>query len=160
VRTLSIFVSAILSRILDTLTWNALRSHVFGSDVAGETAFDASAHPPWMVCNPIPQPLSDELTTFVNQEAVKSLPKLRQSIYELAFSIGAGRPDSFVQGYFSWNEIIHTSYFDVPQFRKLLGFAISMAKGFKATQSFKNDGEFPVVMRWFEEINSSRAPTG
>jgi hypothetical protein len=152
IRTLSIGMSTLLSSLFDIATWNAMRDLVFGSDLAGESAFDASANPSWAAsCKPLPQPLSDELITFVNQEAIKSLPKIRQSVYELAFSMGTGRPAGFIQNYLSWNELIHTSYFDVPQFRKLLGFAISMSKGFRATQSFKNDGEFPVVMGWFEE---------
>jgi hypothetical protein len=127
---------------------------VFGSDVAGETAVNAFAHPGWMPSgnNPIPRPLSDELTGFVNQEAIKSLPKLRKSIYELAFSIGAGRPESFIQDYLSWNELIHTCYFNVAHFRMLVAFAISKANGFYATQTFKDSREFEVVARWFCEI--------
>ncbi len=83
--------------------------------------------------------------SFVNRETFQSLPKLRKSIYELAFSIGTGKPDSFVQDYLSWHELIHTSYFDVPHFRMLIGFAISTAKGFQVTEKFKQDRDFQLV---------------
>jgi hypothetical protein len=154
VREMSIGISALLSRVLDLFTWNAIRRLVFGSDLAGETAVDAFAYPVWMPSgnNPIPQSLSDEFTNFVNQEAIKSLPKLRQSIYELAFSIGAGRPASFIQDYLSWNELLHTSYFNAPHFRMLVGFVISKANGFYATQSFKDNREFEVMGQWLAEI--------
>jgi hypothetical protein len=154
VREMSIGISALLSRVLDLFTWNAIRRLVFGSDLAGETAVDAFAYPVWVPSgnNPIPQSLSDECTNFVNQEAIKSLPKLRRSIYELAFSIGAGRPASFIQDYLSWNELLHTSYFNVPHFRMLVGFVISKANGFYATQAFKDNREFEVMGQWLAEI--------
>ena len=150
----SIGISSLLSRVLDLLTWNAIRRLVFGSDTAGEAAVDAFAYPVWMQSgnNPIPQPLSDELIGFANQEAIKLLPMLRQTVYELAFSIGAGKPANFIQNYLSWNEIIHTSYFNIPHFRMLVGFVISKGNGFYATQAFKDNREFEVVAQWFDEI--------
>jgi len=160
VRGMSIGISALLSRVLDLFTWNAIRRLIFGSGLAGETAVDAFAYPVWVPSgnNPIPQVLSDELTSFVNQETIKSLPKLRKAVYELAFSIVAGKPESFIQDYLSWNELLHTSYFNIPHFRMLVAFAISMAKGFHARQPFKDASEFKVVAQWFDEIRKNPAP--
>jgi hypothetical protein len=160
IRILSIGISEWLSRLLDTTTSHAMRDLVLGSDLEGESAANVIANPSWTLnWKPLPQPLSNQLMAFADQEAVKSLPKLRKSVYELAFSIGAGQPASFVQSYLSWNELIHTSYFDVAHFRMLLGFAISRTKGFKPTPIFKNDREFPMMKCWFEEIAGRLCPT-
>ena len=54
--------------------------------------------------------------------------------------------------YLTWEELIHTSYFQVPRFRKLVAYAISRADGFRPTEAFRADPDYELVAAWFERL--------
>ncbi len=91
--------------------------------------------------------------------AYESLAKFRNAISTLAFAEGADKA-GLVSNYLSWKELIHTSYFDVPLFRKLVAQAISQTPGFTATDAFRHDRDYEATKKWLEDITVVPAPDG
>jgi hypothetical protein len=88
-------------------------------------------------------------------EGSRSLGKFRAILGTLAFREALdGGGFSVFSDYLSWEELIHTCYFDVSRFRKLVAYAISTADGFRATEMFKHDPDYPLVEKWFQEIQN------
>jgi len=61
------------------------------------------------------------------------------------------------EDFLTWGELIHTSYFVVPRFRKLVCYAIAHSPGFKPTEEFKRDPDYPLMLRWLEEIRPKQS---
>ena len=74
----------------------------------------------------------------------------------MAFFEGAKSESNNVLAYLNWNELIHTSYFSVPAFTRLVAIAIVRSGGFQASPGLaaQNDG----VEGWLDELESSAKP--
>jgi hypothetical protein len=140
--------------ILDRLTWRAIRKTAFGADTVGEVARHASAVPNWLVTgfNSLPSQLSEELNDFSNAAASKSIPHLRQLLSQLASFDNAADPNRFIENYLTWNELIHTSYFALPRFRKFLCYLIANVDGFKPSEALENDSDYSLLAQWRRDI--------
>ena len=57
--------------------------------------------------------------------------------------------------YLSWQELIHTSYFEVPAFQKLVARAIVSGDGFKPTSAFQADPQFDQSGQWLQMVEAS-----
>jgi len=160
VKTLAIYLSRLLSRISNSLTWSQIRKSAYGDDAIGDRSLDAQYSPMWMskTSPPLPESLGNEILSFSNQEAAKSLPKFRDAINQLAFSESEGSKSDVISEYLTWNELIHTAYFSLPRFRKLVAFAIAQSEGFRATNQFKNDPDHELVGKWYDEIGANEEP--
>lgn len=160
VRTVSGPVSAMLSGLFDTVTWCQLRQAGYGNDVSGEASVAARASPIGMskCYPPLPRELSDELTEKSDTAAANALSKLRGAIHTFAFSED-GAEKRVIDDYLTWDELVHTNYFDVDCVRKLIAFAVAEAKGFEATAKFKHDYEFTQVRNLYHilEAESERS---
>jgi len=160
VKIVAMGLSRILSGILNGLTWSQIRKSAFGDDAAGDRSLDARDFPMWMSkpSPPLPDPLGNEILSFSNQEAAKSLPKFRDAINQLAFSESEGSKSDVISEYLTWNELIHTAYLSLPRFRKLVAYAIAQSGGFRATSQFKNDPDYELVAKWYDEIQANEEP--
>ena len=105
----------------------------------------------------MPGELGDKITECSNKATFQSLAKFRNAISTLAFAEGGDKKTEMVSSYLSWKELIHTCYFDVPEFRKLVAQAISHAEGFAATGQFKADPDFQTTVRWLKEVEPKPA---
>ena len=56
--------------------------------------------------------------------------------------------------YLSWQELIHTSYFAVPAFQKLVARAIVSGDGFKPTSAFQADPQYDVIGEWLQKVET------
>ena len=54
---------------------------------------------------------------------------------------------------------MHASYFDVPEFRKLIAQAVSRAEGFAPSEKFKADPDFQRTAQWLAEIEGTPGTT-
>jgi hypothetical protein len=155
------FVSSMLSTNLNKLTLSELKRSAFGNDTDGEIALGVDYRPSWIKesFHPLPADLSDKITEQSNSMAYLSLAKFRNAISTLAFAEGADKA-GLVSNYLSWKELIHTSYFDVPLFRKLVAQAISQTPGFTATDAFRHDRDYEATKKWLEDITVVTAPDG
>ncbi len=144
------FVSSILSSIFDSLTWHEVKRNVLGNDTETEVALTARPHPPWLDASPPPLPgeLSARLTEVSNEAAAQSLWKFRNAIGELAFTDGMDNKQQSVFDYLTWRELIHSSYFELPEFRWLLAEAIAREEGFKPSGSFNDSQEQRSAASW------------
>jgi hypothetical protein len=128
---------------------------MLGSDLAGELAIDARDYPPWSKggFGFLPDTLSDEISQLSNKAMAKSVETFRATLGTLMFHKALDRAGiNALSEYLSWEELIHTCYFDVPRFAKLVAYAVSRAEGFRATKKFKSDHDYPLVENWFDMI--------
>jgi hypothetical protein len=147
-------LSFLASVVLNKMTLEQIRKSALGSDTPGEFARNAMECPTWLNAGfaPLPAALGDDISALSDREAAKSLAKFRNALGHLTFSEGEADKQNFVQSYMGWNELIHTCYFNVPRFCKLVAYAISTADGFRAKEEFKSDPDYALVKSWFEEI--------
>ncbi len=141
------------------MTLAEIRRSAFGNDTDGEIAYAADHRPGWITpgYGNLPGELGDKITECSNKATFQSLAKFRNAISTLAFAEGGDKKTEMVSSYLSWKELIHTCYFDVPEFRKLIAQAISNAEGFAATGQFKADPDFQTTLRWLKELEPKPA---
>lgn len=56
----------------------------------------------------------------------------------------------------TWNELIHTAYFEVDEFIKLLAYAITEQTSLTPSQAFLADADYARVGEWYAEIAPER----
>jgi hypothetical protein len=151
-------LSRISALAFDNITWHQLRQSAFGNDIVGEVGIGASGKAPWSTNEPrfLPAALSDELSAFSDRAAGQSVAKFRRAVQSLAFSEEAENKSNLLAEYLSWNELIHTAYFRIPRFRKLLCYAIARSPGFRPSDQFKHDVDYALVAMWYEQIQTGR----
>jgi hypothetical protein len=151
-------ISFVASKVLNNMTNRQIRISALGSDMRGEFAQTAMEYPAWVDSGfaPLPTILCDEISEFSDREAAKSLVKFRRAIGHLTFSESETESANFIQSYLGWDELIHTCYFNVPRFRKLVAYSISTGEGFCATEQFKGDPDYAIVREWYEEIQPGK----
>ncbi len=98
----------------------------------------------------LPTALSAEISALADRAAAESVTKLRNAIQLLAFSEQEKAKSDLLAEYLSWDELVHTSYFRVPRFRKLVCYAIAQAPGFQPSEAFKRDPDYALMGQWME----------
>ena len=96
----------------------------------------------------LPNEVGDRISDYSNNISFQSLAKFRNAINTLAFSVNEEGGAGLLTTYLTWQELIHTSYFEVPEFRKLLAYAIATTEGFAPGDTFKSDPDFDRAARW------------
>jgi hypothetical protein len=154
-RLLATALSRGLSIILDTLAWRQIRASVYGNDNLGEFARSAADAPPWLMSQPpLPADLADEIAHVSNVAAAASIPKLRSSVGRLSFAQDTKARADLVADYLGGETLVHTTYFKVPRFNKLLAYAITQADGFGASAKFMADPDYATVARWWTTLQA------
>jgi hypothetical protein len=114
---------------IDKLVWTEVRRKVWGADLGAERVADITSHPPRfeLTCRPLPERLSAHIDAYTNKHALESIGKAR-SILGLC-NTGQLSSDliSEIGARLNWNELVHTSYFDVPEFVQLLAVVLKEA---------------------------------
>ena len=146
--------SRVASRWLDTMTWAQIRRTAVGNDTEDEVAIGSAPYPAWMVRGQafLPSTLSAEITQSSNDATFRSLSKFRNALSELAFFEGAKNESNNLLAYLNWNELIHTSYFSVPAFTRLVALAVVRSGGFGA--SSRLTAEKASVERWLDALEA------
>jgi hypothetical protein len=147
-------LSARVAGLLDRLTWSELKRASLGNDTEGEVALSAGPRPVWIEAAPpfLPKGLGDVLTEYSNREMALSVAKFRNALSDLAFSEPAERGAGGLARYLTWQELIHTSYFEVTVFRQILARAIADAEGFGPTPAFASDPSYQRAGAWLDSI--------
>ena len=142
--------SVVLSRRLNFMTHHEITRSLLGNDTEGEIALGADSRPAWMpLAYPfLPGELAAKIADYSNQISFQSLAKFRNAISTLAFATEEDGKDGIIMSYLTWRELIHTAYFDVPEFRKLLAYAIGQTEGFAEAEAFQADPDFDRAARW------------
>jgi hypothetical protein len=154
-------ISRALCTLMNSITNAEVKRAAFGNDTEGEIAIGAIDRPSWIEQSPprLPAGVSDLVTTFSNGIASQSLTKFRQAIGQLASVEPKHTADTAITTYFTWKELVHGSYFDVPAFRKLVAQTISRAEGFAPSRSFQADPDYRLTAQWLAEIEGTPGTT-
>ncbi len=146
--------SAVLSRVFNRMTHDQITRQALGNDTDGEIALGADSRPAWLpLAYPaLPREVGDKIADYSNQNSFRSLAKFRNAISTLAFSESEDEGGGIITTYLTWRELIHTSYFEVPEFLKLLAYAVGHTDGFAAGGAFKTDPDFDRAERWYDAI--------
>ncbi len=107
----------------------------------------------WRVRHPpLPLLLSGKLQAYSDAAVSKVVPKLRNAARQFRLAEGRAERMDMLSEYLTWDDLIHTSYFHHPHFRKLLAFAPTRAEGFQATPAFKLDPVHDLIASWYSQI--------
>lgn len=161
VRGVAIAISRAASHVLNQLTNSEVKRAAFGNDTEGEIAVGAIDRPVWLDRSPtrLPTALANLVTAYSNGVASQSLAKFRHAIGQLASGEPRHSAKSAVTKYFTWKELVHSAYFDVPEFRKLVAQAVSRAEGFAPSARFQSDPDYATTAQWLAEIEGTSATT-
>ena len=149
-----------ISHVLNRSTQSEIRRMVWGMDGVGETAIGASPDPVFSVApsRPLPNALAQEITEKSDAATVLSVGRLRAALREFALLGANAKNADALLAYLNWNELIHTTYFHVPRFRKLIAYAISISPGFQPTEAFRTDPDYRLVAGWYGELRPPAEP--
>lgn len=149
------FVSSRVSHALDSLTWTEVRRSALGNDTESEVALTASPTPAWIGTPPryLPPELRDEITQHSNVAMTQSLSKIRNAISELAFADGhQNEAATSVLGFLNWQELIHTSYFEVPKFRAFVAHILTDGNPAARNEALSGYLEEEVAQQWMAAL--------
>lgn len=154
-------ISRAISVLLNNITNAEVKRAAFGNDTEGEIAIGAVDRPSWIERSPsrLPSAISDLVTEYSNGVANQSLAKFRRAIGQLASAEPKHTADTAITTYFTWKELVHGSYFDVPSFRKLVAQGISRADGFAPSRNFRSDPDYRATAQWLAEIEGTPGTT-
>jgi hypothetical protein len=157
VRYLASIASRLLSALFDRIAWDQIRASAYGSDTIAEDAKLAADAPPSIGPQPpLPQDLAEEISMVADVAAVASISKLRGSLNRLVFAEENQKRADLVSQYLTGNELIHTAYFKVPLFNKLVAYAISRSEGFRPTAAFLADPDYNRATVWYAELTGGK----
>lgn len=118
-----------LAKVLNKIVWASIQQRAWGDDLQKEDVQAISSHPPefshqW---DELSENIAAPLREHSENNAIKTLHKVR---VVLGMSENAG-PSADIRSELSeslnWQELIHTSYFDVPEFIDLLASKLLQA---------------------------------
>jgi hypothetical protein len=149
--------SARMSRYLNSLTWSQVRRSALGNDAEGQVALDAGACPMWLAHSfpSLPAALGSEISRYSDAAAANSLAKFRAALSNATLVDSSRDQSDLFLEYLTWDELIHTAYFKVPRFRKLLAYAIAQSEGFRPTAAFQRDPDFALVKSWHDDLQGA-----
>jgi hypothetical protein len=149
-------VSLLLSRHLNVVTWNQIRRSALGGDLVGETEGDVTTRPFWIAkpALPLPAYVSSPLADYSNRHAAVALAKFREALNTMTFQEPGGDGIGTISQYLTWRELIHTSYFYIPEFQTLTACALCRSEAFLSTDALKQAPEFARHVAWLEEAAS------
>ncbi|WP_201841425.1 hypothetical protein [Microvirga zambiensis] len=151
------YISSALSWLLNRMTHTRIRTISLGGDALGEEVIAADSAPGWVGGRgkPLPEDLANEISHLSDAAAAEALKRIRTQIATLALA-GDGNMLNFL----TWRELVHTSYFYVPGFRKLIAYIISQSTGFRASRAFTQDPDYHTVAGWYAQLAASAGAQG
>lgn len=153
-----------LSRLLNALTRNEVQRAAFGNDSEAETAVASTDRPTWLDASPprLPEAMAEMITRHSDGEASRSIAKFRRMIGELTTAERIHASNTAITSYFTWKELVHSAYFDVATFSKLVARTLAAGGGLVASPAFQRDPDFGRTGQWLAEIEGAPgvAPPG
>ncbi len=118
-----------LASILNRVIWSSVRQRAWGDDVLKEDVRAIDSHPPEFapIFGPLPDAVADPLRGHSEKHAVVTLHKVREVLGMTRSARTAPDLRSELSDNLKWQELIHTSYFDVPEFVDLVALGLHRA---------------------------------
>ena len=151
---LTAILSGLLARRLNVMATFHVAQAAYGADTIGLTGESSSfsAFNGAGISHMLPNKVGEAIRETADVAASKTISDLRRKISLLISSIGQHDVSSASDNVLTWNELIHTTYFKVPEFRALLCIAIARAKGFTASDLLMRDTSVANVENWLTSI--------
>jgi hypothetical protein len=156
------WLSVLLARVLNKVTLTEIKREIYGNDTDGEVAIGGGPRPSWLTASApyLPPEVATRITDYANTATSASLAKFRNALSTIAMSEGRPPESGVVSNYLSWKELIHTTYFELPEFRRLFARSISDADGFAASPAFEAGADYARATGWLGQISTQAAPGG
>lgn len=158
-RLVAMTISAVASRGLNTITNSEVKRAAYGNDTEGEIAVGVLDRPTWLDAGKprLPEQLGHLVTEYSNGMATQSIAKFRRAIGQIAAATPSHSTNTAIATYFTWKELVHSAYLDVPEFRKLVAHAVARADGFRPTAVLAADPDFALTGQWLAELEGGVA---
>ncbi len=146
--------SSASSNWLDDLTWKEVTRAALGNDTESEVALGTLTYPSWIGAQRpfLPAELGNEITATSNDATLRSLGKFRNAISDLALLDTRDSATNTVLAYLTWNELIHTTYFAVPGFQRLVAHTIGDSPGFALTNEAGSHPDADRAVAWHDVL--------
>jgi hypothetical protein len=142
------------SFFLNRITADQVRRSAFGNDTIGERVTQVAAVP--QGCDAdfglVPEEIEATLTAFSDKNAVKTLASVRHVLGLDTETQSKRDVASIVAKQLSWHELIHTSYFDVDEFAKLIGYVLHRAGLASLSESFRADPDYEKIKLAYDHL--------
>jgi hypothetical protein len=142
------------SWLFNRLTANQLRQTVFGNDTDGENVVQVAAVPEG--CQKdyglVSRDIEAALTDFSDKNAVRTVAAARRILGISQETQGETDVVKLLAEQMSWRELIHTSYFDVDEFAKLIAYVLHKAGLAPLSERFKADPDFEKTKQAYEKL--------
>lgn len=151
---IAMLISHALSAVLNPLTLAQLKAATYGSDALEDFAIDASEWPAWLTRGfpPLPAEIAGGIETASDRAIGMAIPKFRNIIESLTAAETSDATSNVIADYLTWQELIHTSYFEHETFVKLVAFALCQTDGFRPTRAFVCDPAIGDVRQAYSSI--------
>lgn len=115
-----------IAAAIDRLVSASVRERAWGDDLEAETVRGVSSHPPLFALRfkPLAPAVADPISDLANSSASETLRKLRGSLGMTTTTSLGGDAFNTAMTKLSWREMIHTAYFDIDPFVRLLAHAL------------------------------------
>lgn len=118
------WVGGPLARAIDNLVWSSVKQSTWGDDRTTESVQQAGSHPSEFAQRfaALPDEVAAKISGFSERNAVKTLVGLRRAL-------ATSSPDAMAElsKNLALDELIHTTYFDVPEFQDLAAYSLHKA---------------------------------
>jgi len=151
-----------LSKAIDNLVWSSVRQQAWGDDRQGESVSQVGSHPPEFAAtfDPLPAAVADEVSRFSEKHAILTLTKVREVLGMTRNPKSSPDMRAQLSEQLNWRELIHTTYFEIPQFADLAAFGLHRAGLAPLKEDFWPSARRDQAQKWFSAIStpSSGAP--
>lgn len=148
-----------LSWWANKVIWSAVRKSAWGDDVTKEDVIKIAAYPPKFAAkfsSGMPEVVADPLREHSSKSAIKTLLKVREilgmTINQKKTETKKGMLDmrSDLSKSLTWEELIHTSYFEVENFIDLVAIGLHRAGLTELKSDFVSTPERELLSAWYE----------
>jgi hypothetical protein len=154
-RRIAFVVAYGLGQVFNRITDHQVMEAAYGNDTTGLRSESCELFSGKLA--PLPAELSLLITKAADEVAIQNLPELRRKVRWLIQTAGGVQGSDEAAEPLNWDELLHTTYFKVPMFRKLLCYAIAHSQGFRPSEQLKRDPDYDKLGEWLAEIRG-KAP--
>jgi hypothetical protein len=142
------------SFFLNRLTAYQVRRTAFGNDTVGERAVEVAAVPEGCSANYglVPAEIETVLADFSDKNAVKTLASARKILGLNKETQSERDVGKIMAEQMSWHELIHTAYFDVDEFARLIAYVLHKVGLAPLSEHFKADPDLEKIKLAYDHL--------
>ncbi len=161
-KSFALYLGKPISKWINKAVWSSVRENVWGDDVAQEDVIRIEAYPPSFspMFRTMPDVVAEPLSEHSSNSAIRTLVKVREILgmtntttEKSKSTVGKGAMDlrSDLSKSLTWEELIHTSYFEVDKFIDLLALGLHQKGIAELKKEFIQKPQHELLRAWYEE---------